>query len=214
MYPGDLPELDFVEAYARSTLRKPEAAADAALGRLVFAEAGDRAILAGLIGLELAEACRRLVAVHGALFDRTYPVARTLSGPLPGLDAWRAFTHRIATASPEQMLRDLALSDLALESARDLRSQPSLPDLDGLVAAAGSANPMLILPPGTPGGIAAECWFSGSDASGQVFTSAFAADEGAAASLADLTADLCRIARGFLLDYVRSRRGAGWRGDR
>ena len=36
---------------------------------------------------------------------------------------------------------------------------------------------------------------------------------GAAASLADLTADLCRIARRFLLDYVRTRRGAGWQGD-
>lgn len=214
MYPGDLSELDFVEAYARSTLRKPEMAADAALGRLVFAELGDRAILAGLIGLELAEACRRLVAVHGALFDRVYPVARTLSAPLPGLEQWRSFTHRIAVASPEQTLRDLALSDGAMQAARDLRSQPSLPDLDGLVAAAASANPMLIIPTATPGGIASECWFSGSDAAGQVFTSAFAADEGAAASLADLTADLCRIARGFLLDYVRSRRGAGWRGDR
>ncbi len=213
MFPGDLSELDFVEAYARSTLRKPEMAADAALGRLVFAEAGDRAILGGLIGLELAEGCRRLVAVHRALFDRTYPVARTLSSPLPGLAEWREFTHRVATAAPEQLVRDLALSEEVLGAAQDLRSQPSLPDLDGLIAAAASANPMLIIPNGTPGRIASECWFSGTDASGQVFTSAFAADEGAAASLADLTADLCRIARRFLLDYVRTRRGAGWQGD-
>lgn len=66
-FPGGLSELEFVEAYARSAVRKPQMAADAALSRLVFAEAGDRAILAGLMGQELAEACRRLVAVHAAL---------------------------------------------------------------------------------------------------------------------------------------------------
>ena len=57
-YPGELNELDFVEAYARSALRKPEMAADAALRSLVFAEAGDRAILVGLIAQELGEVSR------------------------------------------------------------------------------------------------------------------------------------------------------------
>jgi hypothetical protein len=41
LYPGNMAELDFVEAYARSALRKPQLAADAALGRLVFSESGD-----------------------------------------------------------------------------------------------------------------------------------------------------------------------------
>ena len=54
-FPGGLSELEFVDAYARSALRKPQMAADAALRALVFSESGDRAVLTGLIGQELAE---------------------------------------------------------------------------------------------------------------------------------------------------------------
>ena len=214
MYPGDLSELDFVESYARSALRKPEKAADAALRSLVFAEAGDRAILTGLIGFELAEACRRLVAVYDALADRRYPIAKSLLRPLPGVEEWRLFVHRAATFTPEQTLRELSLGDNAIDHARNLRAQPSLPDLEGLVAAASSGNPMLLAPSGGNRNILEECWFSGVDAEGQPFAIAFGAGESDAANLADLTGDLCAIGRGFLRSYLEGRRGAGWQGDR
>jgi hypothetical protein len=212
MYPGELSELEFVESYARSALRKPEMAADAALRTLVFSEAGDRAILTGLIGFELAEAGRRLVAVYDALADRRYAVARALLRPLPGLEAWREFVHRAATFAPEQTVRELGLGEGALPHAQDLRSQPSLAELDGLIAAAATGNPMLLAPGIGRRNLIEECWFSGVDESGQPFAVRFGASENDAANLADLTGDLCRIGRGFLLNYLEGRRGAGWQG--
>jgi len=209
-FPGGLSELEFVEAYARSAVRKPQMAADAALSRLVFAEAGDRAILAGLIGQELAEACRRLVAVHAALSDRTYSIARSLLQPLPGVEEWKAFIHQAATFTPEQMLRELSLGEDALPWAQRLRAQPGLADLTGLVAAAASGNPMLLIP-GIGQRVPDECLFAGVDSQGEVYASSFSVSEGEAANLADLTADLCEIARGFLLSYLGARRSAGRR---
>jgi hypothetical protein len=208
-YPGGLSELDFVEAYARSALKKPEAAADAALARLVFAEAGDRAILAGLIAQELAEACRRLVAVYRALADRTHPVARRLLEPLPGVLEWKQFVQDVAVLSPEQVVRHLYLGDDALEWARLLRSQADLSDLTGLVAAAEEGNPMLLIPDLARRKVAETIWLAGVSASGEPVASSFGADEASATTLADLTADIAGIARGFLLSYVNARRTAG-----
>ncbi len=208
-YPGGLAELDFVEAYARSALKKPEAAADAALGRLVFAEAGDRAILAGLIAQELAEACRRLVAVYRALADRTRPVAVRLLEPLPGAREWRQFVHDVATLAPEQVIRHLGIGEDALEWARLLRSQPNLADLTGLVAAAENGNPMLLIPDLARRKVAETIWLAGTSLEGEQVASSFGADEASATTLADLTADLAGAARGFLLSYVTARRTAG-----
>jgi hypothetical protein len=209
LYPGQLHELDFVEAYARSALKKPEMAADAALRTLVFAEAGDRAILVGLIAQELAEACRRLVAVYRALGDRQYPVARSLLKPLPGAADWRAFIQQAATLSPEQLVRSLSLGDDALEAARILRAQPDLSELSGLVAAAETGNPMLLIPGLLRKHVPDEVWLAGIDAAGEPIASSFGAEEGDAVTLADLTGDICGIARGFLFSYVNARRGAG-----
>jgi hypothetical protein len=208
-YPGGLAELEFVEAYARSALKKPEAAADAALSRLVFAEAGDRAILAGLIAEELAEACRRLVAVYRALADRTHPVATRLLLPLPGVVEWRQFAQDVATLSPEQVIRHLSLGDDALEWARLLRSQPALADLAGLVAAAETGNPMLLIPDLARRKVAETILLAGVSAESEIVASSFGADEGSATTLADLAADLAGIARGFLLSYVNARKTAG-----
>jgi len=108
-YPGGMSELDFVDAYTRSALRKPQVAADAALRALVFAEAGERAILASLIGQELAEAARRLTAVYLALANRTYSVGRSLLLPLPGADDWMDLVRKAGTYSPEEILHDLSL---------------------------------------------------------------------------------------------------------
>ena len=202
-------ELEFVEAYAQGAVRKPQIAADAALGRLVFAEAGDRAILAGLIGQELAEACRRLTAVWRALADRTHPVGRALLRPLPCVEEWRAFTGQAASLAPEETLRELALDGDALEAARALRAQPGLAELTGLVAAAETGNSMLLIPGMGKRQVPDRCWLAGLDQEGEAVTSSFGVEEGDATTLADITADLCGIARGFLMSYVEARRTAG-----
>lgn len=208
-YPGNMNELDFVEAYARSAIRKPQMAADAALRALVFSESGDRAILTGLIAQELAEAARRLAAVYAALSDRTHPVAKSLLRPLPSAADWKAFVQRAATISPEQMLRELSIGNDALESAQMLRGQPELGELAGLVAAAETGNPMLLIPDLARRKVAEEVWLAGVDADGGAVASSFGASESDATTLTDITADLCTIAKDFLMSYVNARRGAG-----
>lgn len=208
-FPGNMAELDFVEAYAKSALRKPQMAADAALRTLVFSESGDRAILVGLIAQELAEACRRLVAVYQALADRTHSVARSLLKPLPGQAEWMVFVQRAATISPEQMLRELSISEDALQAAQLLRSQPDLGELAGLVAAAETGNPMLLIPDLARRKVAEEVWLAGVDADGGAIASSFGSAENDATTLADITADISTIARDFLMSYLNARRGAG-----
>ena len=210
-YPGDLTELQFVDAYCRSALRQPQMAADAALRALVFSESGDRAILTGLIAQQLAQACRRLVAVYNALSDRRYSIARTLLRPLPGVEEWKTFVHQAGTFSPEQTCRELSLGDAALEHARHLRSQSDLPELTGLVAASESGSSMLLVPYMDRRNIAEECWLAGVDDEGEPFASSFRATEQNAADLAGLTADMSNIARGFLEVYLGNRRSAGRR---
>ena len=208
-FPGNLGELDFVAAYSRSTLRKPQLAADAALRSLVFADTSDRVVLVGLIAGELSEACRRLAAVYRALADRRYSIARSLMTPLPGADEWRAFVHEAATFSPEQVVRELGLGEEALPHAENLRGQPSLADLNELVAAAETGNQMFLVP---TFGRADEAWVAGVDRNGRTVAASFAAaSEPDAIGLADLTADLCGIARGFLESYLHGRRTAGRR---
>lgn len=210
-FPGGMAELEFVEAYARSALRKPQMAAEAALRALVFAESADRAILAGLIGVELAEACRRLTAVHLALGDRRYSIARSLMRPLPGVAEWRLFAHQAGTFTPQQMLWELSLGEDALPQAENLRSQPGLAELEGVIEAATSANPMLLLPGLAVHQVPAESWLAGVSGEGAWLASSFGATEQEAANLADLAAELCSIARGFLMSYLGSRRSAGRR---
>jgi hypothetical protein len=208
-FPGNMTELDFVEAYAKSALRKPQMAADAARRTLVFSESGDRAILVGLIAQELAEAARRLVAVYQSLSDRTLSVARSLLKPLPGQAAWMEFVQRAATISPEQMLRELSIGNDALEAAQLLRSQPELGELGGLVAAAETGNPMLLIPDLARRHVAEEIWLAGVDVDGGPIASSFGASEGDATTLADITADISTNARDFLMSYLNARRGAG-----
>jgi hypothetical protein len=210
-FPGGLSELEFVEAYSRSALRKPQMAADAALRTLVFSDAADRAILVGLIGQELAEACRRLVAVHRALSDRSVSVARSLLTPLPGVGEWKAFIHQAGTFTPEQMLRELHLGDAALDHARALRGQPDLAEFTGLVAAAETGNAMLLIPSLARQNVPDECWLAGVSADGEPVASSFGSSESDAATLADLVADLSGIARGFLSVYLFDRKNAGRR---
>lgn len=208
-FPGGLSELEFVESYCRSALKKPQMAADSALRALVFSDSAGRALLTGLIASELVEACRRLVAVHTALSDRRFSIAQTLLRPLPGAAEWAAFVHQAGTFTPEQMLRELSLGEDALEHAEHLRSQPALADFTAMVSAAETGNAMLLTPNGR--NVADECWLGGVDSNGESVASSFGTSESEATTLADVTADLSAIARGFLGTYLGHRLNAGRR---
>lgn len=211
VFPGGLSELEFVAQYHASALRKPQVVADAALRTFVYAPPADRAVLAAVIAEQAAEAARRLCAVHAALSDRRYSIARSLLRPLPGAEAWRQFAQQAGVYSPEEMLRELSLGEGALESARKLRSQPDLAALSHLVAAAEAGMGMVLVPgiesPRGP----EDAWFAGVDREGTPVANAVALGEGDAAGLADIAADLASIARGFLGAYLGARRTAGRR---
>jgi hypothetical protein len=205
-FPGNLSEMEFVDTYYRSVLRKPQVVADALLKTLLHADTSDRALLIGSIAVELAEACRRLNSVYLALNDRRYSIARSLMRPLPGVGEWREFAQRAATLEPQQMVWDLQLPDSALDSAKRLRSQPDLGNLTGLVAAASGTAAMAMVP-----ARATEAWFGGVDEEGAPIASSLTVTESDAAALADITAETVSIARGFLGAYLGARRSAGRR---
>ena len=209
-YPGGLSELGFVEAYYSSALRKPSVVADALLRTLVLAGQNERNSLSGMIAEQLSEACRRLTAVYIALGDRRHAVARTLLSPLPGPAEWLAFAQDAGVMAPEQMIRHLSLDESALEFATRLRAMENLGALDGYVAAAAEGSPMFLVPAGGARGPVSG-WLAGPSQNGQATAIEVLLDEGQAAALADLTADLCSIARGFLGTYLDSRRTAGRR---
>jgi hypothetical protein len=209
-YPGGLTELEFVAAY-RDGLRKSEIAADLALKALAFAERTERVLLTGSIAEQLVETCLRLVAVYEALSDRRQPVGRTLMEPLPGAGNWRGFVHIAATTSPEQMLREMGLGEEALASADQLRAQPDLAALSDLVEAATQWQSVVLPPPSNGVTREAVCWMAGIADDGTQLVASLDTGVGDGAALADLTADLCSIARGFLGAYVDARRSAGRR---
>jgi hypothetical protein len=209
IYPGDLTELAFVESYLNGALRKPQVVSDSVLRTLVVAGTGDRLMLTGLLAEQVAEACRRLVAVWDALADRRYPIARTLLAPLPGLAAWERFIQQAATFAPEQVLRELSLGEDALPSAELLRGQPDLDALSPLVAASETGSAMILIRGAS--GTVAGAWVAGVDAAGTPVAASLEGDEREAATLADMTADLVSVARGFLGDYLFSRSTAGRR---
>jgi hypothetical protein len=141
-----------------------------------------------------------------ALDDRTLPVGRRLMEPLPGLADWRRFVQMAATIEPEGMLRRMGISDEAMERAIQLRGQGDLIWIEPLIAAAESGNVTLLAFSSGHGGPAAEAFLGGAnDAERTRLT------EDDAATLADLTAEMVSIARGFLGAYVGGRRSAGRR---
>jgi len=124
---------------------------------------------------------------------------------LAGAAEWRAFMQQAATFTPEQMVRELALDGDALDSARALRAQQDLAELTGLVAAAETGNPMLLIPGLDRRQVADACWLAGVNAGGEPIATSFGAGEADATTLADITADLCGIAGAFLMSYVDAR---------
>ena len=125
-YPGARSELEWIERYTDSALRKPQVATDTVLSSLFLADAGHRPALIQLIVQELVESARRLNAVWLALATRTRPVGRTLLEPLPGADDWEAFATAVQGVPAHDIVRTLALDDSALQTAGELAETPDL----------------------------------------------------------------------------------------
>lgn len=208
-YPGDLSELGFLRAYLDSTLRKPQTVADAVLRTSVLAGQAERVLLTASLAEQLGEAARRLVHVFEALDDRTHPVARTLAGPLPGLARWAAFAQLAATLPAASLVQRMSLDASASDYAERLRSLGDFGFVTAAVAAHASGNPLLLVR--DPGGHRPPDRFRYASTGSPEPDFELGTSETDAAALADLTADVCWIARGFLQTYLEARNGAGRR---
>ncbi len=201
-YPLGLSEIEFVDMYRRITLRKPQVGADAALRTMVTAAADDRLGLLGVIGDYVAEAALRLVAVHKALSDRTYPVGQVLLEPLPKPDEWDSFAQYAVASEPRSTVRDLYLGEDGLAPAERLRSLGDIGWVGPLISATGGRGILADRVPNR-GLVMARFAIPGREAP------VLEVMEDDAATLADAAAELSGIARGFLGAYVEARMYAG-----
>ena len=204
-YVAGLGEIAFLEEYERSVLSKPQMVADTALRSLAFCPPYERPALVGMLAGQLVEAALRLTAVFEALDDRRVPIAERLRGPLPGADAWVALTQLAATAEPEGVVRRLALDEGAVENATQLRSLPVPEWLPALIEATTAADSLALPAP------IDQLAITGTNTEGERLEVRLAAGENATVAIADLIADLCSVARGFLGAYLRARRSLGQR---
>ena len=204
-YIAGLGEIAFLEEYERSVLSKPQMVADAALKALAFAPPYERPALVGMLAEQLVEAALRLTAVFEALDDRRFSVADSLRGPLPGVEAWVPLAQLAGTAEPEGVVRRLALDEGAVESATQLRGLPVPEWLPALVEASTAADSMAMPAP------IDQLAITGTNAEGERMEVRLAAGENDTVAMADLVADLCSVARGFLGAYLRARKTMGQR---
>ena len=204
-YVAGLTELRFLEEYERTVLSKPQMVADAALKALAFAPPYERPALVGMLAEQLVEAALRLTAVFEALDDRRLSIARQLRGPLPGVEAWVALAQLAATAEPEGVVRRLALDEGAVENAAQLRGLPIPEWLPALIEASTAADSLAMPAP------IDQLAVTGTNAEGERLEVRLAAGENDTVAMADLIADLCSVARGFLGAYLRARRSLGQR---
>lgn len=202
-YIARLSEIAFLEEYERSVLSRPQMVADTALRSLAFCPPYERPALVGMLAEQLVEAALRLTAVFEALDDRRVAVATHLRGPLPGAEAWLELAQLAGTAEPEGVVRRLALDEGAVESAAQLRGLP-VPDwLPALIEASTAADSLAMPAP------IDELAITGTNGEGERLEVRLAAGENATVAMADLIADLCSVARGFLGAYLRARRSLG-----
>lgn len=201
-YPGGLSELEFLRAYHRTTLRLPQVASDSLLRSLVTAAEADRPVLVAALGAMAGRAARQLAAVARALEDRRRPVAERLLAPLPGVDAWTDLIQRASTTAPAVLTRELGLGSEGLPHAERLRSLGDLSWISPLVALSERDGFLLAK---------ANEWRHTWDAVWAVVdgVAALALREEDAANVADTTAELVAIARGFLGAYLDGRGGGG-----
>lgn len=194
-------ELEFLRAYDEGTLRRIELVSDALLERIFRTDDSHRAVLAGQLLTELAEAAQRLVAVCTALRDRTIPVGRALQRPLPGADDFRAFAEAVFEAHPGDLVRAMGLDETALESAAELTSISDLARHAEIVCVHEGGPPVSVLEPGDPPRLR----LIGRDHAGDPCEFSIALGESRVIGLADATGHLVALARDFLLTHVELR---------
>lgn len=193
-----LSEFEFLDRYLDSTLRKPQVVADSILRTMVLAVSHERALLCAALAEQLGEACRRLAHVFSALEDRTHSVAKVLAGPLPPSEAWIEFAQLVATVPPEALARRMFIDEAAADYAERLRGSDGFEIMSEAVRAHERNEPIL-LKARAEGGRLPDAFAYGGLRLG--------ATEADGAMLADVIADVCWTARGFLESYTDARRG-------
>ena len=204
---GQEGEREALRRYIDDTLRVPQVAADALLGAIFLADAGNRALMAAAIASRLAEAARRFAAVYLALADRTRPVAERLAAPLPGAAEWERLSAHLARMDAPAILAELSLDESASESAGALADHADeLGRYSALVAAHEREPPLLWRERGEAGGPG---WlrFRGRGAGGEPVEERLPLTEEAVVALADAVGELVTLSRDFLGAYAEGRPG-------
>jgi hypothetical protein len=194
-FPVGLDEKLFLELWCNSLLPKPQVIADLILKSFPFAMPSDRPALVSVLVVQVVEASLRLVAVNSALADRSKSVALNLLKPLPSQSDWEEFVQSVENLDPVQILAHLNVGEEALPSAELLCSQSGFSFISQMISVVGSGEVVFI-----PQRDNANVVFSLDGNAISVST-----DELDVVSLADLTADLSSVAKGFLSAYMQAR---------
>ena len=198
-------EREALRHYIDDTLRAPQVAADAILGAIFLADAGNRALMAAAVAGRLAEAARRFTAVYGALSDRTRPVMDRLQAPLPGAAEWEALAEHLRRMSAPAILAVLRLDESAAVSAEALSAHADeLGRYTELIRAHEVEPPRLWRERGEPG---EPGWlrFIGRAQDGAPIEERLPLTEEAVVALADAVGELVTLSRDFLGAYADAR---------
>ncbi len=207
MSTGAAAEREALRHYIDDTLRAPQVAADAILGAIFLADAGNRALMAGAIASRLAEAARRFTAVYRALSDRTVPVAQRLEAPLPGAREWEALAAHLEQMPASAILAELGLDESAAESAEALSAHAEeLGRYTVLIRVHEAEPPRLARERGEPGS-PLRLRFAGRSRDGEPVEERLPLTEEAVVALADAVGELVTLSRDFLGAYAEGRPG-------
>lgn len=202
---ANMDEADFLRAYEATTLRKPQIVSDNVLTGILLADASHRVTLAMALLQEAVEAGRRLVGVWAALSDRSRPVAQRLAGPLPGSDAWVAFTEAVSSAAdPMDLLRKMAIDSSAIESAKELVEYEGLGLFEAPIRVFAAGTPAAFVVP-TP----ALLVVGNVDAEGSRVEAGWSLERDNVTALGDATGYFVTWARDFLGAYIEGRPAQG-----
>lgn len=202
---GAAAEREALRHYIDDTLRAPQVAADAILGAIFLADAGNRALMAAAVAAHLAGAARRFTAVYSALAERAVPVAQRLEGPLPGAGEWEILADHLEGMTASAILAELRLDESAAESAEALSAHAGeLARYTTLIRVHEAEPPRLRRERGEPG---SPGWlrFIGRARDGEPVEERLPLTEEAVVALADAVGELVTLSRDFLGAYAEAR---------
>jgi hypothetical protein len=196
-------EIEFLQAYEDTTLRKPQVVSDNVLTGIHLSDASHRIVLSVLLMQETVEAARRLAAVWAALSDRSRTVSQRLAGPLPGPDVWRAFVDAVTSApGPAHLLRAMAIDASAAESARELLEFEDLAQFEPLIRVFEPGPPVALVTAEVPPMLLV----GSTDAEGRRIEAYWSLDRDDVTALGDATGYFVTWSRDFLGAYIDARR--------